>query len=88
MAEKTFTVTAETGIHARPSTVLVQTASRFDADVNLEYNGKSVNLKSIMGVMSLGIPQGSQIKIIASGSDADEAVAGIEDTLKNEGLGE
>lgn len=88
MAEKTFTVTAETGIHARPATVLVQTASRFDADVNLEYNGKTVNLKSIMGVMSLGIPQGSQIKIIAAGSDADEAVAGIEDTLKNEGLGE
>ena len=44
MAEKTFTVTAETGIHARPATVLVQAASKFDADVNLEYNGKTVNL--------------------------------------------
>ncbi|APH05517.1 phosphocarrier protein HPr [Bacillus weihaiensis] len=88
MAEKTFTVTAETGIHARPATVLVQTASKYDADVNLEYNGKTVNLKSIMGVMSLGIPQGSQIKIIAAGADADEAIKGIEDTLKNEGLGE
>ncbi|QGQ46767.1 phosphocarrier protein HPr [Metabacillus sediminilitoris] len=88
MAEKTFTVTAETGIHARPATVLVQTASKFDADVNLEYNGKTVNLKSIMGVMSLGIPQGSQIKVSASGSDADDAVAAIAETLKNEGLGE
>jgi phosphocarrier protein len=88
MAEKTFTVTAETGIHARPATVLVQTASKFDADINLEYNGKAVNLKSIMGVMSLGIPQGSQIKITAAGADADAAVAGIGETLKNEGLGE
>lgn len=88
MAEKTFTITAETGIHARPATVLVQAASKYDADVNLEYSGKTVNLKSIMGVMSLGIPQGSQIKITATGSDADEAVAGIEETLKNEGLGE
>lgn len=88
MSEKTFTVTAETGIHARPATVLVQTASKYDADVNLEYNGKTVNLKSIMGVMSLGIPQGSQIKIIAAGSDADEAIAGLGETLKNEGLGE
>ncbi|MDQ0226897.1 phosphocarrier protein HPr [Metabacillus niabensis] len=88
MAEKTFTVTAETGIHARPATVLVQAASKFDADVNLEYNGKTVNLKSIMGVMSLGIPQGAQIKIISAGSDADEAIAGITETLKNEGLGE
>ena len=58
MAEKTFTVTADSGIHARPATVLVQAASKYDSDVNLEYNGKSVNLKSIMGVMSLGIPKG------------------------------
>ena len=41
-----------------------------------------------MGVMSLGIPQGSQIKVSASGSDADDAVAAIAETLKNEGLGE
>ena len=88
MVEKIFTVTAETGIHARPATVLVQSASKYDADINLEYNSKTVNLKSIMGVMSLGIPQGSQIKIIAAGSDADEAIAGIEATLKNEELGE
>ncbi|MFY4773512.1 phosphocarrier protein HPr [Metabacillus sp. RGM 3146] len=88
MAEKTFKVTAETGIHARPATVLVQTASRFDADVNLEYNGKTVNLKSIMGVMSLGIAKDAEIKITANGSDEAEAVAAIEETMKNEGLGE
>ncbi|MRX72251.1 phosphocarrier protein HPr [Bacillus lacus] len=88
MAEKTFKVTAESGIHARPATVLVQTASRFDADVNLEHNGKTVNLKSIMGVMSLGISQGAEIKISANGSDENEAIAAIEETMKNEGLGE
>uniref|UniRef100_UPI001CBABBEA HPr family phosphocarrier protein n=1 Tax=Chryseobacterium sp. GVT01B TaxID=2862675 RepID=UPI001CBABBEA len=52
MAEKQFKVTAETGIHARQATLLVQTASRFDSEINLEYKGKTVNLKSIMGVMS------------------------------------
>ena len=88
MAEKVFKVTAESGIHARPATQLVQAASKFDADINLEYNGKSVNLKSIMGVMSLGIPQGSEIKIVAEGSDADDAIAALEETLKREGLGE
>ncbi|MTH53135.1 phosphocarrier protein HPr [Bacillus mangrovi] len=88
MAEKTFKVTAESGIHARPATVLVQTASRFDADINLEYNGKTVNLKSIMGVMSLGIAKDSEIKITAAGSDENEAVAALEETMKNEGLGE
>ncbi|MBD1383295.1 phosphocarrier protein HPr [Metabacillus arenae] len=88
MAEKTFKVTADSGIHARPATVLVQTASKFDADVNLEYNGKTVNLKSIMGVMSLGIAKGSEIKVTAAGSDENEAISAINDTFKNEGLGE
>ncbi|MED4532903.1 phosphocarrier protein HPr [Metabacillus fastidiosus] len=88
MAEKTFTITAESGIHARPATVLVQTASKFDADINLEYNGKTVNLKSIMGVMSLGIGKGAEIKISASGSGEKEAVQALAEIIKSEGLGE
>ncbi|KOP81889.1 phosphocarrier protein HPr [Cytobacillus solani] len=88
MVEKQFTVTADTGIHARPATLLVQTASKFNADIHLEYKGKTVNLKSIMGVMSLGIGQGGEIKISADGSDEQEAIAGIEETLKKEGLAE
>ena len=59
MASKDFHVVAETGIHARPATLLVQTASKFASDITLEYKGKSVNLKSIMGVMSLGVGQGA-----------------------------
>jgi phosphocarrier protein HPr len=67
---------------------LVQSASKYNADLHLEFSGKKVNLKSIMGVMSLGIPQGSYIKIIATGTDEDLALAGIEETLISEGLGE
>ncbi|WP_409275383.1 phosphocarrier protein HPr [Neobacillus sp. SCS-31] len=88
MAEKQFTVTADTGIHARPATLLVQTASRFDSEINLEYKGKKVNLKSIMGVMSLGIGQGSAISISAEGGDAEDALRTLEETLKKEGLAE
>lgn len=88
MAEKTFKVIDNSGIHARPATVLVQAASKFDSDVNLEFNGKSVNLKSIMGVMSLGIPKGADIKIVASGSDENEAIAALADTMTKQGLGE
>ena len=51
---KDFHIIAETGIHARPATLLVQAASKFTSDVTLSYQGKDVNLKSIMGVMSLG----------------------------------
>jgi phosphocarrier protein len=86
MAEKQFKVVAETGIHARPATLLVQTASRFDSEITLEYKGKSVNLKSIMGVMSLGVGQGADIKIAAEGNDANEALQALEDTMKKEGL--
>lgn len=88
MAQKTFKVTADSGIHARPATVLVQTASKYDSDINLEYNGKTVNLKSIMGVMSLGIAKGAEITISAAGSDENDALAALEETMKSEGLGE
>jgi phosphocarrier protein len=88
MAEKQFKVISETGIHARPATLLVQTASRFNSDINLEYKGKKVNLKSIMGVMSLGIGQGAEITISTEGSDADDALNSLTETLSKEGLAE
>ncbi|WP_338753800.1 phosphocarrier protein HPr [Bacillus sp. FJAT-52991] len=88
MVEKQFTVTAETGIHARPATLLVQTASRFSSEIELEFKEKKVNLKSIMGVMSLGIGQHSKIVISAQGSDEQAALETINDVLKKEGLAE
>ena len=88
MASKEFHVIAETGIHARPATLLVQTASKFTSEITLEYKGKSVNLKSIMGVMSLGVGQGAGVAISAEGADADEALATISDTMIKEGLAE
>ncbi|WP_295732080.1 phosphocarrier protein HPr [uncultured Limosilactobacillus sp.] len=86
MEKRDFTVTAETGIHARPATILVQTASKFTSDITLTYNGKSVNLKSIMGVMSLGVGQNAEVTISAEGDDEKDAIAAIEDTMKKEGL--
>lgn len=88
MEKKEFHITAETGIHARPATLLVQAASKFGSDINLEYNGKSVNLKSIMGVMSLGVGQGEDVTISAEGDDEKEALAAIAETMSKEGLAE
>ncbi|MGX7109530.1 phosphocarrier protein HPr [Facklamia miroungae] len=88
MEKKEFHVIAETGIHARPATLLVQAASKFSSDINLEYKGKSVNLKSIMGVMSLGVGQGSDVTITADGSDEKEAIEMVAETMKKEGLSE
>lgn len=88
MERKEYHVIAETGIHARPATLLVQTASKFNSDINLEYKGKSVNLKSIMGVMSLGVCQGADVVITAEGPDEADAMAGITETMIKEGLAE
>ena len=88
MEKRDFHVVADTGIHERPATLLVQTASKFNSDVNLEYKGKSVNLKSIMGVMSLGVGQGADVTISAEGADEADAINAIEETMKKEGLSE
>lgn len=72
--EKTVKVVNETGLHARPAGLLVKLASKFASEIELEYEGKRVNAKSIMGLLTLGIGQGDEIKIIAQGADEAEAV--------------
>lgn len=86
MEQQSYVIIDETGIHARPATMLVQTASKFDSDIQLEYNAKKVNLKSIMGVMSLGVGKDAEIKIYADGSDEKEAIQAISEVLSKEGL--
>lgn len=88
METRDFHIIAETGIHARPATLLVQAASKFNADVKLTYKDKSVNLKSIMGVMSLGVGKNADITITADGDDEKDALDAIADTMKKEGLAE
>ncbi|RWZ51304.1 phosphocarrier protein HPr [Halobacillus fulvus] len=88
MAEQTMKITAADGLHARPATALVQVAGKYQSDVNIEYKGKSVNMKSIMGVMSLGIPSGAEVKFTAEGSDEQEALDAVVSKVKDEGLGE
>lgn len=88
MVELEFTVVTEEGIHARPATVLVKKASEFSSDVGLVYNDKKVNLKSIMGVMALGIPNGASFNITADGEDQQEALTALEGLLKEQGLAE
>ncbi|WP_220740943.1 phosphocarrier protein HPr [Leuconostoc miyukkimchii] len=85
---KDFHIIAETGIHARPATLLVQAASKFTSDVTLSYQGKDVNLKSIMGVMSLGVGQGADVTIKTDGEDEEAAIKAIAEAMETEGLAE
>jgi len=72
------------GLHARPATVAVNAASKFKSDVKVAFKGKSVTMKSIMGVMSLGIPTQSEITISCEGEDEEEAIKQIETTLRDQ----
>lgn len=86
MVEKQYTITDEAGVHARPASALVGSVSKFQSDITLEYKGKKVNLKSILGVMSLGVTSGSTVTIAADGADEQEAMARIDEVLKSEGI--
>ena len=86
MAEKTYTITDEQGLQAQQVTLLVNTANKFASEVSLEYKAKKVNLKSIMGVMSLGVSQGSEVKVSAIGEDAEAVINALTETLEANNL--
>lgn len=69
MVTKEVTVNCPTGLHARPATLLVKKASSFKSEVTIEYKGKKANVKSLIGVLSLGVSKGSVLKLITSGPD-------------------
>lgn len=81
---KSFTakVIDPVGIHARPASELVQIASKFKSDININANGKSVNAKSIITIMSAGIKCGDDMTIEANGDDEADAITAIEAKLK------
>ncbi len=65
------------GLHARASTKLTQTASKYASEVWITRNGRRVNAKSIMGVMMLAAAKGSFVTLEASGSDEQDAIDGL-----------
>ena len=73
----TFEIVNKLGMHARAATKLVQTASRYRSDVQLEKDGHVANAKSVMGVLLLCGHQGSKITVSARGEDAADAVDAI-----------
>lgn len=89
MAEKlSFVVSDPVGLHARPATILVNQANKFTSNATLVYGGKEVNLKSIMGVMSLGVPTKATVEIIADGDDEKDMIASIATVIKEQKVAE
>lgn len=81
MISKKITIRIPSGLEARPVALLVQVASQYESSVYVELEEKRVNAKSIMGMMSLGLPAGDEITVIADGTDEIEAMENIEKYL-------
>ncbi|SHH59343.1 phosphocarrier protein [Caloranaerobacter azorensis DSM 13643] len=75
--EKTVKILNESGLHARPASVFVKTASQFKSDIKIKFNGNILNAKSIMNLMSLGLKKDDEIKLIIDGPDAEEAMEAL-----------
>ncbi|HEY1076483.1 MAG TPA: HPr family phosphocarrier protein [Fontimonas sp.] len=73
--ERTVPIINRLGLHARAAAKLVTLASKFEADVTIRKDGREVSGKSIMGVLMLAAAKGSEIVLIANGSDAEQALA-------------
>lgn len=77
MVSKEIVVQNQVGLHARPATFFIQKANEFKSSVWIEKEERKVNAKSLLGVLSLGITKGTEVSIIADGSDEKEAVESL-----------
>lgn len=72
--QKEIILKSTVGLHAKIASKLVQLATKYSVDVKLYYNNQTVDAKSILGLMSLAIPSGENIKLVANGEQADIAI--------------
>ncbi len=73
------------GLHARPASIFVRIANKFESDISVRKGGENVNGKSIMGLLMLAANQGSIVEIEISGPDAERMMEEIEQFLTSEG---
>ncbi|WP_100332294.1 HPr family phosphocarrier protein [Bacillus xiapuensis] len=85
MVEKTTEVQLKMGLQARQAAMFVQRANHFSSVIHLEKEGKKVNAKSIMGIMSLAISRGCPVTISADGRDEQEALHALTAFIEEEG---
>lgn len=83
MVSKNATVNNEVGLHARPATFFIQKANEFKSTVWVEKEERRVNAKSLLGVLSLGIVGGTEIRIIVDGADEEAALGALVELVES-----
>ncbi|HOI85360.1 MAG TPA: HPr family phosphocarrier protein [Acholeplasmataceae bacterium] len=86
MKEKAFIITSKEGLHARPAAKIAQHASKYHDRIDVIYKQHHMTLKSIIGIMSLGIPEGASFVIQTEGHHEDQILEEINQLLLEEGL--
>lgn len=76
-------LTNETGLHARPASLLVKESAKYKSDIKIVKDGKEYNAKSIMGIISMGAGKGTKLIITAEGVDEKEVVLCLKDLIEN-----
>jgi len=84
MPTRTVTIVAPEGLHARPAAEFAKAAAAAGVPVKLEFGEKSVNAASILGVLSLGVMQGSEVTLRSDDPDADAALDGLVTLLESQ----
>ncbi len=80
--ETTLEVKNKMGLHARPAAMIVRVANKFKSEISFEKDDEVVDGKSIMGLMMLAAGQGSRLKVMANGDDAEDACRALEELFE------
>ena len=82
VVETSLVITNKVGLHARPASLLVQTAARFQSKIMVRFGDKTANAKSILNVMKLGVSMGDSVDVLAEGEEAEQAIAALADLVR------
>lgn len=83
MVKKEISVQNKTGLHARPASEFVKKASLFTSNILIEFENRTINAKSIVGILSAGIGFGSKLTLTAEGEDEEEAIKVLAQMIEN-----
>ena len=85
MYTKSATFTNEWGLNSRFAAYFIQKSRNCQSVISMEYGGRKVNGKSLLGILSLGVRKGSEVQVSADGPDETEAADALCEMIRNAG---
>ncbi|NIZ19863.1 HPr family phosphocarrier protein [Entomospira culicis] len=86
MVSQKVTIIDPIGLHARPASILVKEAKKYQSAMTMRYGEKEASLSAMLKILSLAVSEGAEVEIIAEGSDETDALAGMIEAMKSNNL--